>query len=52
MLVLQSGQVNYWTGQEGRKFEDEYAASIGAKYAIALMNGSVALEAALVALRP
>ncbi len=50
MLVLQSGQVNYWTGQEGRKFEDEYAAFVGTKYAVALMNGSVALEAALVAL--
>ena len=50
MLVLQSGRVNYWTGQEGRKFEEEYAAFVGAKYAVALMNGSVALEAALVAL--
>ena len=50
MLVLQSGRVNYWTGQEGRKFEDEYAAFVGTKYAVALMNGSVALEAALVAL--
>ena len=50
MHVLQSGQVNYWTGQEGRKFEEEYAASVAAKYAVALMNGSVALEAALVAL--
>lgn len=48
--ALQSGNVNYWTGQEGRKFEDEYATFVGAKYAIALMNGSVALEAALVAL--
>ena len=50
MLVLQSERVNYWTGQEGRKFEAEYAASVGAKYAVALMNGSVALEAVLVAL--
>jgi dTDP-4-amino-4,6-dideoxygalactose transaminase len=50
MQVLQFGQVNYWTGQEGRKFEAEYAASVDAKYAVALMNGSVALEAALVAL--
>ena len=50
MLVLQSGQVNYWTGQEGRKFEEEYAAFVGAKYAVALMNGSVALEASLIAL--
>jgi hypothetical protein len=47
MLVLQSGRVNYWTGQEGRQFEEEYAAFVGAKYAVALMNGSVALEAAL-----
>ena len=50
MLVLQSGRVNYWTGQEGRQFEEEYAAFVGAKYAIALMNGSVSLEASLVAL--
>jgi len=51
MLVLQSGQVNYWTGQKGRQFEEEHAAFVGVKYAVALMNGSVALEAALVALR-
>ncbi len=50
MRVLQSGQVNYWTGQEGRKFEEEYAAFVGTKCAVALMNGSVALEAVLVAL--
>jgi len=50
MQVLQSGQVNYWTGQEGRKFEEEYAAFVGTNHAVALMNGSVALEAALVAL--
>ena len=50
MLVLQSGKVNYWTGQEGRKFENEYADFVGARYAVALMNGSVALEASLIAL--
>jgi len=38
MQVLKSGHVNYWTGQVGRKFEDEYAAFVGAKYAVALMN--------------
>ncbi len=48
--VLQSGKVNYWTGEEGRLFEKEYAASIGVKYAVAMMNGTVALEAALMAL--
>jgi dTDP-4-amino-4,6-dideoxygalactose transaminase len=48
--VLRSGKINYWTGEEGRNFEKEYAASVGCKYAIALTNGSVALELALCAL--
>ncbi|MDB5101685.1 MAG: Glutamine--scyllo-inositol transaminase [Cyanobacteria bacterium RYN_339] len=45
--VLQSGKVNYWTGNEGRLFEQEYAASLGMPHAIALANGTVALELAL-----
>ena len=49
-LVLQSGKVNYWTGEECRLFEKEFAASIGVNYAVAMMNGTVALEAALMAL--
>ncbi len=48
--VLRSGKVNYWTGQEGRLFEAEFAQSIGAKHAICLANGTIALEAALQAL--
>src|SRR5580698_293939 len=48
--VLRSGKVNYWTGQEGREFEREFAASVGAKYAVCLANGTVALELALQAL--
>jgi dTDP-4-amino-4,6-dideoxygalactose transaminase len=48
--VLQSGEVNYWTGQEGRLFEEEFAALAGCKFAVALANGSVALECALKAL--
>jgi dTDP-4-amino-4,6-dideoxygalactose transaminase len=48
--VLQSGNVSYWTGEEGRLFEKEFAASIGVDYAVAMMNGTVALEAALLAL--
>jgi len=48
--VLASGKVNYWTGAEGRSFESEFAASIGVKHAVALANGSVALELALRAL--
>ena len=49
--VLRSGKVNYWTGQEGRHFEEEYAAAAGCKYAVALANGTNALELALVALQ-
>jgi dTDP-4-amino-4,6-dideoxygalactose transaminase len=48
--VLQSGKVNYWTGKEGRMFEQEFASSAGCKYAVALANGSLALELALYAL--
>jgi dTDP-4-amino-4,6-dideoxygalactose transaminase len=48
--VLSSGKVNYWTGQEGQLFEEEYAKAVGTNYAVALMNGTVALEAALAAL--
>lgn len=49
--VLRSGKVNYWTGQEGRRFEEEYASAAGCKYAVALANGTNALELALVALQ-
>lgn len=45
--VLRSGRVNYWTGEEGRKFELEYAEAAGCAYAVAVANGTVALELAL-----
>lgn len=45
--VLLSNKVNYWTGEEGRAFEKEFAASVGCKYAIALANGTVAIDLAL-----
>lgn len=48
--VLRSGRVNQWTGTEIHGFEDEYAASLGRTHAIALMNGTVALELALIGL--
>ncbi|MCK5042243.1 MAG: DegT/DnrJ/EryC1/StrS aminotransferase family protein [Sphingomonadales bacterium] len=48
--VLHSGQVNYWNGQQGRVFEKEFASFCGSKHAIALANGTVALELALYAL--
>lgn len=48
--VLKSGRVNYWTGQEGRLFEKEFAAFTDCRYAVAVANGTVALELALYAL--
>lgn len=48
--ILRSGKVNYWTGDQGRRFEQEYAQHTGCNYAIALTNGTVALELALRAL--
>jgi dTDP-4-amino-4,6-dideoxygalactose transaminase len=45
--VLRSGKVNYWTGEQGRLFENEYAAFVGTRYAIAVANGTLALELAL-----
>jgi dTDP-4-amino-4,6-dideoxygalactose transaminase len=45
--VLLSGKVNYWTGQESRNFEVEFAHFCRAKHAVALANGTVALELAL-----
>lgn len=48
--VLKSGKVNYWTGQECRLFEKEFAAAVDCSHAIALANGTLALELALQAL--
>ncbi|MFD1731400.1 DegT/DnrJ/EryC1/StrS family aminotransferase [Deinococcus malanensis] len=47
--VLMSGKVNYWTGSEAREFEREYAEYLGVRHAIALHNGTLALELALYA---
>jgi dTDP-4-amino-4,6-dideoxygalactose transaminase len=45
--VLESGDVNYWSGHEGRKFEEEFAEYCNSDYALALANGTAALELAL-----
>ncbi|ATJ83134.1 DegT/DnrJ/EryC1/StrS family aminotransferase [Halomonas beimenensis] len=45
--VLRSNRVNYWTGEECRHFEFEFADFVGVEYAIAVCNGTVALELAL-----
>ena len=48
--VLLSNKVNYWTGTEGRQFEREFAEWADSKYAIAMGNGTLALDVALQAL--
>jgi dTDP-4-amino-4,6-dideoxygalactose transaminase len=48
--VLRSNRVSYWTGEEGREFEREFAKWVGTHHAVALMNGTVALDVALKAL--
>jgi dTDP-4-amino-4,6-dideoxygalactose transaminase len=48
--VLLSNKVNYWTGNECREFEKNFAVWSNSKYAIALGNGTLALDSALKAL--
>ena len=48
--ILKSGKVNYWTGDVGKKFEEEWAKYFGVKNAISVMNGTCALHTALAAL--
>ncbi len=48
--VLLSNKVNYWTGSECREFEKEYSAWCDTSHAIALANGTLALDLAIKAL--
>lgn len=48
-LIL-SNKVNYWTGDECREFEKEFAAWVGTEFAVSLANGTLALDCALKAL--
>ena len=48
--ILLSNKVNYWTGEVCRKFEKEFATWSETKYAVAMGNGTLALDAALKAL--
>ena len=48
--VLLSNKVNYWTGTECRQLETEFAAWAGTSHAVALSNGTLALDVALKAL--
>jgi dTDP-4-amino-4,6-dideoxygalactose transaminase len=48
--MLLSNQVNYWTGIQCREFEREFATWCGVRHAVALANGTLALDVALKAL--
>jgi dTDP-4-amino-4,6-dideoxygalactose transaminase len=48
--TLLSNKVNYWTGDECRQFEKEFALWADCQYAVALANGTLALDLALKAL--
>ena len=48
--VLKSNKVNYWTGNECRLFEKEFAAWANTEYSVAIANGTLALDVALKAL--
>ena len=41
--ILNSGKVNYWTGENGKNFEVEFAKYCNSQYGIALANGTLAL---------
>lgn len=45
--ILLSGRVNQWTGTEVRAFEAEFAAFADCAHAVALANGTLALDLAL-----
>lgn len=48
--ILESGNVNYWTGPEGRLFEHEFAQSVRRRYGVGVPSGTVALELAFLTL--
>ncbi|TIM16069.1 MAG: DegT/DnrJ/EryC1/StrS family aminotransferase [Mesorhizobium sp.] len=48
--ILLSNRVNYWTGEEGRLFEREFAKWAGTEHAVAVANGTVAMDLAWKAL--
>ncbi len=45
--IIKSGKVNYWTGENGRKFEKFFAQFHNRKYATAVSSGSMALDIAI-----
>ncbi|MBT4730490.1 DegT/DnrJ/EryC1/StrS aminotransferase family protein, partial [Candidatus Woesearchaeota archaeon] len=49
--IVISNKVNYWTGGECRQFEKEFSEFSDSKYAVALGNGTLALDLALKVLK-
>jgi len=45
-MLLASGKLNNWMGQETTTFQQEFAAWCSSSHAIAMANGSFALSAA------
>ena len=45
--VLSAGKGNYWSGEEGKLFEQEFADWCGARHGLCTSNGTIALELAL-----
>ena len=41
--ILESGKINYWTGNEGREFEKEFSKYVGVNHSVAVDNGTNAL---------
>ena len=48
--IILSNKVNYWTGTECREFEKEFASFTDSSYAVAVANGTLALDLAFKAL--
>ena len=48
--VLSSGNVNYWTGNQTKYFEQDFSNYVGCEFSLAIANGSLALSAAYLAL--
>ena len=49
--TLRSNRVNQWTGEHVRQFETEFSQWCGTGYAVAVSNGTLALDLALKALK-
>ena len=49
--VIYSGKINYTTGTFGKKFEKSFSTFVGNRYAVAICNGTAALEVAIKSLK-